>query len=219
MIEIPMLFDLSHTVMGDMVSKYRYPWEVLPHLERLIRVRGATLPPDRYEQVTEGVWIARSATVAPTASIAAPCIIDERAEVRHNAYLRGSTVVGEGAVVGNATELKNALLFDGVQVPHFNYVGDSILGYKAHFGAGTVTSNVKCDRTPVELHFSRGAVSTGLRKLGAMVGDGAEVGCNCVLNPGTVLGRRVTVYPLSSVRGTVAEGMIYKGPTRVCPRR
>ncbi|MBE6702335.1 MAG: UDP-N-acetylglucosamine pyrophosphorylase [Ruminococcaceae bacterium] len=219
MIQTEALFDLSYTVLGDFLRNYTYPWEALSHIGQAILAWGEMLDKERYDQPKPGVWIAKTATVAHSACLVAPCIIDEGAEVRHCAFLRGNVLVGKRAVVGNSTELKNAILFDQAQVPHFNYVGDSILGYKAHFGAGTVTSNVKCDKSPIVLHFSNGAVQTGLFKMGAMVGDHCEVGCNSVLNPGTILGRGVTVYPLSSVRGTVADGMIYKSAIRVCPRR
>ena len=218
MIFTEQLFDLSHTVLGDFLQAYPQPWKAIPHLGEAIYALGEGLPRERFDQVIPGVWVAKSAYVSENSRLMPPCVVDEGAEVRHNAFLRGGVLVGKRAVVGNAVELKNALLFDEVQVPHFNYVGDSILGYRAHFGAGAVTSNVKCDRSPVVLHFTCGAVPTGLRKLGALVGDHAEVGCNAVLNPGTVLCRNVTVYPLSAVRGTVAQGMIYKGATRVFPK-
>ena len=219
MISTEQLFDLSRTVLGDLLRSYTHPWEAIPQLRQMLYALGEGLSRALYEQTSPGVWVAKSAEVAQNACLMAPCVIDEGAQVRHNAFLRGGVLVGKRAVVGNAVELKNALLFDEVQVPHFNYVGDSILGFRAHLGAGAITSNVKCDRSPIRLHFAGGAVPTGLSKLGALVGDGTEVGCNTVLNPGTVLCKNVTVYPLSSVRGTVAEGMIYKGATRVFPKR
>ena len=205
------LFDFSHTVMGDMLKKCRYPWEALPHIDAWIRAIGATLSRSDYERVEAEIWVARSASVAPSAVLTAPCIIGADAEVRHCAFVRGGVAVGVGAVVGNSTELKNAILFDGVQVPHFNYVGDSILGYRAHLGAGAVTSNVKSDKTEVCISVGRIRIATGRRKLGAMVGDGVEVGCGCVLNPGTVIGRGSRIYPLCAVRGTVPQECICKG--------
>ena len=185
------LFDFSHTVVGDFLQKCDYPWQALPHVGDWILAIGATLEPDRYDRVGESIWIAKSAKVAPTASIAGPCIIGEEAEVRHCAFIRGNALVGNGAVVGNSTELKNAILFDGVQVPHFNYVGDSILGYKAHLGAGAVTSNVKSDKGLVVIRAGEKKIETGRKKVGAMVGDLVEVGCGSVLNPGTVIGREI----------------------------
>ena len=204
------LFDFSHTVAGDFLQKCDYPWQALPHVGDWILAIGATLEPDRYDRVGESIWIAKSAKVAPTASITGPCIIGEEAEVRHCAFIRGNALVGNGAVVGNSTELKNAILFDGVQVPHFNYVGDSILGYKSHLGAGAVTSNVKSDKGLVVIRAGEKKIETGRKKVGAMVGDLVEVGCGSVLNPGTVIGRKSRVYPLSSVRGAVPAKSIWK---------
>ena len=209
--ETEALFDFSHTVMGDFLKKCRYPWQALPQIGAWIVQVGGTLSPSDYERVGEGVWIARSAVIAPTAQIVGPCIIGHETEVRHCAFVRGNAVVGAGCVVGNSTELKNAILLDGVQVPHFNYVGDSILGYRAHLGAGAVTSNVKSDKSTVCVRVGAQRVETGLKKLGAMVGDGVEVGCGCVLNPGTVIGRGSRVYPLCAVRGAVPQGCICKG--------
>lgn len=193
------------------VASYEFPWEALPHIKEYIRELGKSLSESEYDRVGEEIWISREATVAPSASISGPCIIMPGAEVRQCAFIRGSALVGRGCVVGNSTELKNCILFDRVQVPHFNYVGDSILGYKAHLGAGVITSNVKCDKTPVSVRYEGGRIFTDLTKMGAIVGDGCEVGCNTVLNPGTVLGRGVIVYPLSSVRGYVEAGERYKG--------
>ena len=210
-VETEALFDFSHTVMGDMLKKCRYPWEALPHIGAWVEGIGATLPVSEYERVEEGVWVARSASVAPSALLTAPCIIGLGAEVRHCALVRGSVVVGAGAVVGNSTELKNAILLDGVQVSHFNYVGDSILGYRAHLGAGAVTSNVKSDKSEVCVMVGQVRIATGRKKLGAMVGDRVEVGCGCVLNPGSVIGRGSRIYPLCAVRGTVPQGCICKG--------
>ena len=204
------LFDFSHTVAGDFLKKCEYPWQALEHIGEWIVLLGKALPAAQYEQVAECVWIAKSARIAPSASISGPCIIGEKSEVRHCAFIRGNALVGDGAVVGNSTELKNAILFDGVQVPHYNYVGDSILGYKSHLGAGAITSNVKSDKSTVVIRTHEKRFDTGRKKVGAIVGDLVEVGCGCVLNPGTVLGRGCTVYPLSSVRGIVPSEAIYK---------
>jgi NDP-sugar pyrophosphorylase family protein len=204
------LYDLSHSLAGEMLSRFEYPWQALSFIKETVLEIGATLSPDEYDNVSEGVWIAKSATVAPNATINPPCIIGKNTEVRTGAFIRGSVIVGEGCVVGNSCELKNAILFDCVQVPHFNYVGDSILGYRSHTGAGAITSNVKSDKTLVKVLTDEGYVETGLKKMGAMLGDFVEVGCNSVLNPGTVVGRNSNVYPLSSVRGTVPPDSIYK---------
>lgn len=204
------LFDLSHTIMSDIFDGCDYPWEALGKISDRIVEIGKTLSPDEYDSPSENVWIAKSAKVAPTAYIGAPCIICKDAEVRHCAFIRGSAVVGEGAVVGNSTELKNVVLFDKVQVPHYNYVGDSVLGYKAHMGAGSITSNVKSDKKLVSIHTPDGDVETGRKKVGALIGDNVEIGCGSVLNPGTVIGRDARVYPLSSVRGYVPTNHIYK---------
>ena len=204
------LFAPGHTRAWAHLSGYEYPWEILAEIKDIIREVGATLPPDEYNHPAEDIWIARSARIAPTAYIGAPAIIGADTEVRHGAFIRGAALVGDGCVVGNSVELKNCILFDGVQVPHYNYVGDSILGYKSHLGAGAITSNVKSDKTPVSVKVSDGKVETGLKKFGAMVGDGTEVGCNSVLCPGTVLGKNCTVYPLSRVRGYIPENRIFK---------
>ena len=204
------LFDFTHTLAAPLLEKTTYPWEVLPLISDFIKELGATLPEDEYDHPEEFVWISKKAKVAPTAFIAGPCIICADAEVRHCAFIRGSALVGEGAVVGNSVELKNVILFDKVQVPHFNYVGDSVLGFKAHMGAGSITSNVKSDKTLVCVKDGKNCIETGRKKFGAALGDCAEVGCNSVLNPGTVLGRAVTIYPLSSVRGVIAKDSIYK---------
>lgn len=205
-----MLFNLEKTVAKPLFNGINHPWEALPKIKEFIISLGKSLPKDRFDEVSENVWIAKSATVFPSAYIAAPCIIDEEAEVRHCAFIRGSAIIGKGCVVGNSTELKNCILFDSVQVPHFNYIGDSILGYKSHLGAGAITSNVKSDKTPITVATDDGKIETGLKKFGAMVGDYTEVGCNSVLNPGTVLGRNCTVYPTSCVRGYIKENHIYK---------
>ena len=209
------LFDFSHTVAGDFLKKCEYPWQALPYIGEWILAIGATLDLARYDRVAQHIWIAKSAKVAPSASISGPCIIGEDAEVRHCAFLRGNALIGSGAVVGNSTELKNAILLDGVQVPHFNYVGDSILGYKSHLGAGAITSNVKSDKSLVVIRANGCEIETGRKKVGAMVGDLAEVGCGCVLNPGTVIGRGSRIYPLCSVRGTVPPTVICKVHHRI----
>lgn len=209
-IKVNDLFDLTHTRAAAMLSSCAYPWEALAKIKETVREIGATLDADAYDHPAEDIWIAKSASVAPSASIAGPCIIGENTEVRPGAFLRGSILVGDGAVVGNSTELKNCILFDGVQVPHYNYVGDSILGYMAHMGAGAITSNVKGDKRNVVVH-GEAAYETGCKKFGAMLGDYAEIGCNSVLNPGTVIGRDSQVYPLSSVRGVVPARCIVKG--------
>ena len=209
------LFDLSHTLARELLLPCVNPWEALPKLKEFILSLGAILSSEEYEQVSETVWIAKDATVASSATILGPCIVGHRTELRVGAYLRGSVLVGDDCVVGNSCELKNVILFDRAQVPHFNYVGDSILGYRAHTGAGAVTSNVKSDKTNVTIRTPEGRLETGLRKCGAMIGDRVEIGCGCVLNPGTVIGRDTTVYPLSSIRGTLPPGSIYKDPDHI----
>lgn len=215
MYRISELLDLDKTIAAELFSGREYPWEILGDISKFIYKLGETLDPGEYENVSEGVWIAKDAKVFPSAYIGSPCIIDKGAEIRHCAFIRGSAIVGKGAVVGNSTELKNVVLFDKVQVPHYNYVGDSVLGYKAHMGAGSITSNVKSDKTLVEVRCGDEKLATGLKKFGAMLGDGVEVGCGSVLNPGTVVGRNSNIYPLSSVRGTVPENSIYKDKDRV----
>ena len=204
------MLDLNETIAAELFEGKTYPWEVLPEIGDFIIKLGKTLDPSEYEEKGENVWIARSATVAPTASITGPAIIGRDAEVRHCAFIRGKAIVGEGAVVGNSTELKNVILFNKVQVPHYNYVGDSILGYKSHMGAGSITSNVKSDKKLVKVHTPEGDIETGIKKFGAMLGDEVEVGCGSVLNPGTVIGPHTNIYPLSSVRGVVPANSIYK---------
>lgn len=213
------LFDLSQTLAAPLFQGREYPWELLPLIGDFIRELGPTLSPEEYDHPGEEVWIAKTARVAPTASIAGPCIIGPGTEVRQCAFIRGSALVGEGAVVGNSTELKNVILFNAVQVPHYNYVGDSILGYKAHMGAGSITSNVKSDKSLVVVKDGGEQIPTGRKKFGAMLGDHVEVGCNSVLNPGTVVGRNASIYPLSLVRGVVPADSIFKGPGQVVPRR
>ena len=212
------LYTLEETIASELFLQAEYPWEILPGIKNFILKLGETLPTDRYEKKGEDVWIAKNAKVAPTAYINGPCIIDEEAEIRHCAFIRGNAIVGKGAVVGNSTELKNVILFNKVQVPHYNYVGDSILGYKAHMGAGSITSNVKSDKTLVVIKNGEEKIETGLKKCGAMLGDCVEIGCGSVLNPGTVIGKNSNVYPLSSVRGFVPENSIYKSRTEVAEK-
>lgn len=213
------LYDLSHTQAAPLLSQYEYPWEALAKIGEFILQLGQSLPQDEYEHPSEDVWISKTAKVYPGAYIAGPAIIGPGTEVRPGAFVRGKALVGEGCVVGNSTELKNVVLFDGVQVPHYNYVGDSILGYKSHMGAGSITSNVKSDKTLVTVHGGEEAIETGLKKMGAMLGDFVEVGCNSVLNPGTVIGRHSNVYPLSMVRGLIPAGHIFKRPGEVVAKR
>ena len=211
------LLDLEHTIAAELFRDKTYPWEALPEIKAFILKLGATLPEDEFDHPSEDVWIAKDAKVFPSAYIGGPCIIDHEAEVRHCAFIRGSAIVGKGCVVGNSVELKNVVLFDKVQTPHYNYVGDSVLGYKSHMGAGSITSNVKSDKTLVVVKGDVN-IETGLKKFGAILGDNVEVGCNSVLNPGSVLGRRVSVYPTSSVRGVVPEGCIYKSASDIVRR-
>ena len=208
MLTIESLYDLDHTLAKDYLKQYTYPWEALKGIKDFILALGPTLGPD-YEEVSPQVWVHKTAWVYPSAYLGAPCIIGPEAEVRHCAFIRGCALVGAGCVVGNSTELKNVILFDKVQVPHYNYVGDSILGYKAHMGAGSITSNVKSDKSLVVIHGAED-IPTGIKKVGALLGDYVEVGCNSVLNPGTVIGRNSNVYPTSCVRGVVPENSIYK---------
>lgn len=210
MTEIAELFDLTKTIASGLFEGKTYPWEVLSEIKAYILKLGETLPTDEYDHPEEGVWIAKDAKVFPSAYIGSPCIIDHGAEVRHCAFIRESAIVGKNAVVGNSVELKNVVLFDSVQVPHYNYVGDSVLGYKAHMGAGSITSNVKSDKTLVVIKQPGAPLETGRKKVGAMVGDCAEIGCNSVLNPGTVVGRNAQIYPVSCVRGVIPANSIYK---------
>ena len=207
---INQLYDLTKTIAGSMMEQYTYPWEVLPHIGEMIAAISAILPKDDYNCISGNIWIHKSVQMPPIATVKGPAIICANTEVRPGAFIRGNVIVGEGAVVGNSTELKNVILFDGVQVPHYNYVGDSILGYKSHMGASSLTSNVKSDKTLVKVHGEDGDIDTGLKKFGAMVGDFVEVGCGSVLNPGTIVGSHYNIYPLSSVRGTVNSNSIYK---------
>lgn len=208
--KISNLYDLNETIAAELLQTAEYPWELLPKISAFILELGAKLPKDTYTEIKEHVWVADSATIAPTACINGPAIIDEDAEVRHCAFIRGNAIVGKGAVVGNSTELKNVILFNKVQVPHYNYVGDSILGFKAHMGAGSITSNVKSDKTKVTIRYNDDVIATGLKKMGAILGNYVEVGCNSVLNPGTIIGSNTNVYPLSMVRGYIPKGSIYK---------
>ena len=211
-ITIENLYDLKETIAADLFTEAEYPWEVLPRIHDFILELGKRLPEEIYEKRGEDIWVAKNAKVAPTACLKAPLIIDEEAEVRHCAFVRGNAIVGKGAVVGNSTELKNVVLFNKVQVPHYNYVGDSVLGFKSHMGAGSITSNVKSDKTLVVVKNGEEKIETGLKKMGAMLGDHVEVGCNSVLNPGTVIGRNSNVYPTSCVRGVIPAGHIFKRP-------
>ena len=213
------LFDFEKSLAGEYLQNFEYPWQALAGLKAEIERLGNTLDKSEYEERSAGVWVHRTAKIAPTAYLGAPCIIGENTEVRHCAFIRGSALVGKGCVVGNSVEIKNAVLFDGAQVPHFNYAGDSILGYKSHLGAGAVTSNVKSDKTPVAMKDGEETIPTGLKKTGAFVGDFAEIGCNSVLNPGTIVGRHATVYPLSRVRGTVGENCIFKAEGNIVKKR
>lgn len=212
--EIVNLYNINETIAKDLLLSEKQPWKILPKINDFILDLGPKLDKNIYSQVGENIWIAKTARVAPTASITGPVIIDENAEVRHCAFIRGKAIIGKNAVVGNSTELKNCILFNNVQVPHYNYIGDSILGYKAHMGAGSITSNVKSDKTNVKIK-GKEIIETDLRKVGAFLGDGVEVGCNSVLNPGTVIGRNSNVYPLSCVRGVIPENSIYKSKNEI----
>ncbi len=214
-ITIENLYDLKETIAADLFTEAEYPWEVLPRIHDFILELGKRLPEEIYEKRGEDIWVAKSAKVAPTACLNGPLIVDEEAEIRHCAFVRGNAIVGKGAVVGNSTELKNVVLFNKVQVPHYNYVGDSVLGFKSHMGAGSITSNVKSDKTLVVVKNGEEKIETGLKKMGAMLGDHVEVGCNSVLNPGTVIGRNSSVYPTSCVRGVIPAGHIFKRPGEV----
>ncbi len=213
--KISNLYDLEKTIAAELFKGKEYPWEVLADIREFIIGLGESLSKERFEERQEHVWVAKSAKVFGSAYLGAPCIIDEEAEIRHCAFIRGSAIVGKGAVVGNSTELKNVVLFDKVQAPHYNYVGDSILGYRAHMGAGSITSNVKSDKTLVSVRSGCEEIATGLKKFGAMLGDYVEIGCNSVLNPGTIVGRNVNIYPLSSVRGVIPAGHIFKDASHI----
>lgn len=217
--KIKNLYNLDETIATKIFEGATYPWEVLPKIEEFIKELGNTLSSEEYEKRGEDIWIAKTATIAPTAYIKGPAIIGKNAEIRHCAFIRGKAIVGEGAVVGNSTELKNVILFNKVQVPHYNYVGDSILGYKAHMGAGSITSNVKSDKKLVVVKNKEEKIETGLKKFGAMLGDNVEIGCGSVLNPGTVIGKNTNVYPLSSVRGVVPSNSIYKKQNEIVEKQ
>ena len=219
MITISELLDLDKTLAAELFEGKTYPWEVLDDIKAFILKLGPTLPADEFDNPSEGVWIAKDAKVFPSAYIGSPCIIDHGAEVRHCAFIRGSAIVGKNAVVGNSCELKNVVLFDNVQTPHYNYVGDSVLGYKAHMGAGSITSNVKSDKTLVVVHQPDDPIETGRKKFGAILGDNVEVGCNSVLNPGTVVGRRSNIYPTSCVRGVIPPDSIYKDKDNIVAKQ
>ena len=219
MYKINDLFDLSFTQAKEYLSAFTYPWEGLSGIKGFIEELGKSLNKEEYIEITEHVWVHKSVKIPPTAYLGAPCIIGEGTEVRHGAFIRGSALVGKNCVVGNSVELKNVILFDNVQVPHYNYVGDSILGYKSHMGAGSITSNVKSNKTPVVIKSEKEQIPTGLKKVGAFLGDFVEVGCNSVLNPGTVVGRNAQIYPLSCVRGVVKENGIYKKQGDIVEKR
>jgi len=218
MIKTIELLDLTHTIAAKLFEDKEYPWEALSGIKEFILALGPTLPEEEFDHPAEGIWIARDATVYPSAFIGAPCIIDHKAEIRHCAFIRGSAIVGKNAVVGNSVELKNVVLFDNVQTPHYNYVGDSILGYKSHMGAGSITSNVKSDKTLVVVKNGETLIETGLKKFGTILGDCVEIGCNSVLNPGSVIGRNSSVYPTSSVRGCIPANSIYKDKDNIITR-
>ena len=213
------LYDLDHTLAADYLRQFTYPWEALAGIGELILALGAALPAEEFEHTEENIWIARDSKIYPTADITGPCIIGHGTEVRPGAFIRGNALVGDHCVVGNSTELKNVILFDNVQVPHYNYVGDSILGYKAHMGAGSITSNVKSDKALVVIHNQGEEIPTGRKKVGALVGDRVEVGCGSVLNPGTVVGRDSNIYPLSSVRGVIPAECIYEQGGNIVPKQ
>ena len=218
-ITVEALFSPGNTLAADLLNSVKYPFEALPKISDYIKKIGPGLDPEIYENKGENIWIAKSARIAPTASITGPCIIGEDSEVRHCAFLRGNVLIGNHCVAGNSSELKNVILIDTVQVPHYNYVGDSILGTRAHMGAGAITSNVKSDRTLVVIHTDHGDYETGLKKVGAMIGDGVEIGCGSVMNPGTIIGKNTIVYPLSCVRGVIPADSIYKKQGEVAQRR
>ena len=218
-VKIKNLYNLNETIAAKVFEGVTYPWEDLPKISDFIIQLGNTLDLNDYDKIEDNIWIAKSAKVAPTAFIAGPAIIGKNAEIRHCAFIRGNAIVGENAVVGNSTELKNVILFNNVQVPHYNYVGDSILGYKAHMGAGSITSNVKSDKKLVVVKNGTERIETGLKKFGAMIGDNVEVGCGSILNPGTVIGMNTNIYPLSSVRGVVTKNSIYKNQNEIVDKK
>jgi NDP-sugar pyrophosphorylase family protein len=209
------LFDLTRTAAAELLKEFIYPWDVLGEIGDYIKKLGEKLPAEEYDSLSQDIWVAKDSKVYPSACLNGPCIVFPGAEIRHCAFIRGNVIIGKNAIVGNSTELKNVILFDEAHVPHYNYVGDSILGYRAHMGAGSITSNVKSDNSNIVVYDGSQKAETGRRKIGAMIGDFAEIGCNAVLNPGAIIGRRATVYPLMSVRGTVPEDSIYKGADRI----
>lgn len=213
------LLDLEKTIASALFTDTKYPWEVLGSIKSFIVELGKTLDGEKFTKLADDIWVAKDAVIYPSAHIAGPCIIDSGAEIRHCAFIRGSAIVGKNCVVGNSVELKNVVLFDGVQVPHYNYVGDSVLGFKAHMGAGSITSNVKSDKTLVTVRCGEEKIETGIKKFGAVLGDHAEIGCNSVLNPGTIVGRSSNVYPISSVRGTVLTNCIYKSADNIVEKK
>ena len=213
--KIKNLYNIDETIAKELLEKFDYPWEVLPHISDFIIELGSKLDSNIYEKKDDNIWIAKSANVFPSAYIKGPVIIGENAEIRHCAFIRGKAIVGEGAVVGNSTELKNVILFNNVQVPHYNYVGDSILGYKSHMGAGSITSNVRSDKKLIIVKNGKEQIETGLKKIGSMLGDNVEIGCGSILNPGSIIGKNTQIYPLSSVRGVVPENSIYKNQNEI----
>lgn len=213
------LFDTTRSIAGRLFADYTYPWELLPHIGEFIKKIGEALPESEYNKIGPSIWVHKSVKIPPTACMGAPVIICQGAEVRHAAFIRGNVIIGSGAVVGNSTELKNVILFDKVQVPHYNYVGDSILGYKAHMGAGSITSNVKSDKGLISIHAEDGDIPTERKKVGAFLGDEVEVGCSSVLNPGTVVGRNSNIYPMSNVRGCVDANSIYKAQGEIAEKQ
>ena len=217
--KIEVLFDLEKTMAGEYLKKFAYPWEVLKGLGELIVELGQSLPQEEYQRVGENIWIHKSVVIPPTVCLTGPMIVGEGSELRHCAYFRGNVLVGKNAVVGNSCEVKNSIIFDGAQTPHYNYIGDSIIGYKSHLGASSLTSNVKSDKALVKIHFEDGDVETGMKKVGAIVGDGTEVGCGSILNPGTIIGKNANIYPLSSVRGCVDANCIYKCQGEIVNKR
>ncbi|HHZ06603.1 MAG TPA: UDP-N-acetylglucosamine pyrophosphorylase [Clostridiales bacterium] len=218
-LKVENLLDINQTIAKELFENIQYPWQALSKISEFIMAVGPTLPEEKYDKIGRDIWVAKSANVAPSAFLNGPLIICERAEVRHCAFIRGKAIVGEGCVVGNSTELKGSILFNCVQVPHYNYVGDSILGYKAHTGAGTITSNLKSDKHKISISVAGDKLDTGLKKLGAIIGDNVEVGCNSVLNPGSIIGRNSNIYPLSMVRGFVPKDSIYKQAGEVVDKR
>lgn len=217
-IKVGSLLSLEHTIAKDLFGGVEWPWDVIPKISEFIIELGQTLSAEKYDRIGENIWVSKSAKISQTASLNGPLIVDEDVEIRHCAYIRGSSIIGKGAVVGNSTEIKNSVLFDRTNVPHYNYIGDSILGYKAHMGAGSITSNVKSDKSIIKVLYNGNRIDTGLKKFGAIVGDFVEVGCNAVLNPGTIIGKNSSVYPLSSVRGVVPTNSIYKSANTIAEK-